>query len=299
MGQSINWAPTTTSLHQIHHDLSGRYGEWPHPRIQATPIREEQRRRARLDWSNRVRATYVSAMHAASLHHQLLTLGAPLDVLSGAAYVSQELTQHLTATTHLLRPLQSETALEVPHHASMTLNEAVSWEGVFEHYVEFFGFNIALSIPLYDALAAVSSDKAIAQLSDALSKSLGELQTYGTSALQWMHSTLPERLTAPVISQLPGLLANYERLCDGGPEVLDELAGKEIVVETRPGNLGTLQSDHCAAIFYDTLNTSIFPLLDGFGWQSSQAWQRHYEHSDTTTSSSAVIMALGLLDPAS
>ena len=294
MSTSINWAPTTTALHQLHRDLNGRYSTWPTPEVHAPPITDEQRRRARIQWANRVRATYASTARVASIHQQFLALGAPLDIISGASYISRELTRFLTVTTHLLRPLEPEMALTVDHRALLNSGQPTSWEKVFEQAVELFCFNLVLSQPIYEALSAVSSDTAIAELSAAIAESLGELHEYGKLALQWISTTLSARVTASTQARLPSLLAAYELLCDGSPDVLDELAGEEIVVETRPGNLGTLQSNHRAAIFYDTLNSSIFALLDDFGWQSSQAWQAHYRHTGLATSSPVAIMAVGL-----
>ena len=294
MSPTINWEPSTNSLRAIHSAITGNEGEWPRPNIETSPITDEQRRRARRTWSDRVRGSYITAEWAASLSRQLLTLGAPLDLLTGASYVTQELMHQLTVATHLLDPLQPVKTLSVPDDLFSQCSGSGTWESVFDRTMELFVFDLALSQPIYEGLGAVSSDPAISELCIAVAESLDELIHFGELSLQWMSQELPTRVTASSQARLPALLAAYESICEGTPDTLDELAGKEITVETRPGNLGTLQSDHLAAIFYDTLNRSIFPFLDSLGWRGLKAWQRHYRHADHLQRRGAVVAAIGV-----
>ncbi len=294
MGTSINWDRTTTTLHRFHRDLTGQDDNWPIPDITASPITDEQRRRARLTWSDRVRAAYVSASLAADLSHRLIVLGAPVELLSGTSYTAEELLRQLNVAIHLLRPLNPDSPLVIPDRLLDTGPEPTSWETALQKSVELFVFNLGLSQPIYEGIAAASSDPAMAELCFAVANSLDEITTFGTAAIQWMGTELPSRTTAPAQKKLPALLAAYEKLCEGSPEMLDTMAGEEITVRTRPGNLGTLQPEHLAAIFYDTLNTAIFPCLDELGWQGLNAWQRHYRQNSHPDQPDAVIAAVGL-----
>lgn len=294
MRTAINWDPSTPSLHEIHRQLTGRHNNWPEPQIYTAPITDEQRRRACRAWLSRARTTYVSVQWAASLSQQCLTLGAPLDILSGIGFTADELLNHLTVTLHLLEPLEPTRPVAAPTEFFRPAPDSPSWETIFQNAMELFVFNLNIAQPLYEGLAAVTSDPAMSELSTALAHSLDELTRFGQLALEWMSTEFSSQITASTKKRLPALLAAYETLCNGSPQQLDELAGTEITVETRPGNLGTLQPEHRAAIFYDTLNTAIFPALDNLGWPGLEAWQQHYRHRELPLSEQAVVAAVGL-----
>lgn len=290
---SINWAPTTASLTKMHQELTHHGQSWPAPRVDSPLVQGMDLDLARHQWASRCRATYVSAAQAASLLHQLYALGAPVDILSGMAYGADELTRHLTLTVHLSRHLTPATEISLDEEYIPPPPSQWDWKDTFTEMLEFFGFNLAISAPVLDAISAVTSDGAIAELAEAQADSMRELNRFGRQALLGLRNHLPPRTTAATQARLPGLLAAYEFLCHGTAQRLDELAGQEITVETESGNLGTLTPDHLAAIFYHTLDVSIFPLLDELGWQGMEAWHRHYRQQVDGDKKRSVICAVG------
>ena len=297
MGIPINWEPTTASLHDVHKHLTSPQGGWPQPQIDVPPITAEQRRRAQHQWTQRVRATYVSTGQASTILQQLIALGAPLEVLTGAAYTAEEMTLQLTINLHLLRPLDPPTSLSAPESLAPGGSHRPSWEDLFTQLLEFFAFNLTLSRPVYRALYAVSSDRAISELSGLLADNLGELTTFGELTLQWLHSTHLPNLTPSTAEKIPRLFASYESLFHGSPKMLDSLAGQEVTVQTRPGNLGTLSSRQLAAIFYDTLQSDIFPLLQKLGIDAGSDWRRRHRFRHPSAPRPFAATAVGLFFP--
>lgn len=295
MRTPIRWAPSSDALHTIYQSLVGEPQQWPSPAILEAPTTEEHRRRAADAWGRRVQANYLTAQWSASLTERLSRLGAPLDLLAGSAYAAEEWTRQLSIAVHLHQPLPTATPLSVPDQLFAERHFGpCRWESVFEQALELYGFNLTLSVPIYDAVAAVSSDPAVTDLCMAAVDSLRELHSFGELLLRWCREDLPARTTAHGQQRIPHLLANYEQLCEGSPAILDELAGHEITVETRPGNLGTLRPTHLAAIFYDSLHQSIFPLFESLGWSGLDAWQQHYRHVPEDRNAPAVIAAAGI-----
>ncbi len=292
MGIPIDWKPTTASLQHIHRQLTTGGEGWPEPDVDVPPITDEQRRRARDRWSERVRATYVSVGQANSLLQQFVALGAPVEVLTGAAYTTKELTLQLSANLHLLKSL-APPSLFAPQALAPRQVEEPRWQLVLEQAIELFTFNLSLSQPVYHALYAVSSDPAFSQLSGIVADNLSELTTFGDLTIQWLHES---RNSSPSLleTKTPRLLAAYESLLYGGPETLDDLAGQEITVETRPGNLGTLSAEQSAAIFYDTVQNTILPRLESLGVDPSEAWQRRHRDIDTASLPPAVVAGVGI-----
>ncbi len=293
---AINTKPTSDSLQNMHRDLSHRNHIWPSPRVDSPLVTEGELRRARDQWSHRACATYISTTRAASIFHQLTLLSAPLTALTGASYTVAEMTRHLSITLHIAAPLEVSENLRIQEQFFHPPQPPPTWEQLFDQVLQFFCFNLALSVPVYEAISAATSDKAIAELATAQAESLAELVGYGHALISWMGSDLPTRTTAATQARLPGLLAAFESLCGGSAEVLDQLAGTEISVETRSGNLGTLDDHHRAAIFYHALNNSIFPVLDDLGWQGFEAWRRHYRHGGSLEPRPIVVAGIGTHD---
>lgn len=294
MGIPINWQPTTASLRNIHDHLTTPEGGWPEPRVDVPPITDEQRRRARRRWSNRVRATYVSTGQATHLCQQLIARGAPLEVLTGAAYTTEELTLQLTTCVHLLQPLEPASTLTAPGQLAPHSPASPQWDNIFEQALEFFLFNLSLSGPVFRALYAVSSDAAISELSGVIADNIAELTTFGDHILEWLVSNQLSTLPASLDRKLPFLFSTYGSLFFATPETLDSLAGREITVETRPGNLGTLNSQQLAAIFYDTVQNTILPTLDDLGIDHQAAWTRRHRASEQQSRTPAVVAAVGI-----
>lgn len=289
MGIPIDWTSTTPSLHDIRRDLTGGDGRWPVPRPRASAVDDDERLRARADWGLRLCAAYATMADIARWHNNLVQLGAPMDVLVGAAYAVDEITHLVAVHAHILTPLEPTAPLAVPPAFVTPSRGLRDWKSCHATALEVFVFNLPISRAVYEAIAAITDDPAITELASALADGTRELVSFGQSVLDW----LAERSTDVVIS-LPDRLAIYESLCHGSPQRLDKMAGQEITIEPRPGNLGTLAPEMIAAIFYDTLGTSILPQLERLGWPSFDAWQRRHRRPGRSRPEPAAIAAVGI-----
>lgn len=282
-------------LEHLHRDLIGRQPRWPSPTVHSPLVCPAQFELARTQWEERTRATYASLTRATHFFDALLTIGAPLDILHGTSYILDELTRHLSICAHILDhfhesspPLTLDTRRLLrspsPQRASIIL---------FELGLDLFGFNLAISYSVYEALSAVTSDSAIAELCRIQSESIAEMVGFGQALLLWLHADLQPRESHRIQRKLPTYLDNYEVLSKGTPQLLDELAGEEIILEAQSGNLGSLNAHEHAAIFYHFLNANLFPAVEDFGWSGPDAWRRHYRE-DLQQITLPVIAAIGL-----
>jgi hypothetical protein len=281
MGIPVTWTPTTDPLHQIHRDLTDRRGGWP--RIDAVDHSSTRElMRARADWCLRVRANYATGAEAAHLLRSFYALGAPVDLLSGASYVAGESAYLLSANIHILAPLEPPAPLSIPRSFFNNPSSSSRHCAVMRRALQLFVFNIPVSRAIYEAISAISSNDGIASLSAAIAASLAELSEFGSAAVEWLASTMDAEELSTVRSHIPYLMRRYESLCHGNPARLDALAGDAIVIKSSPGNLGTLEPATIAAIYYDGLASTIFPLLSRLGWDGLELWQIRHQRSHNT-----------------
>lgn len=252
--------------------MSAPSDDWPAPRIDEPWISERERRRARRAWTRRCRASYATAGRAAGLLRGALQLGAPVDVLSGLGYTCDELVQHLATVFHLLSGFDSPS---IPPLADRTLGDREqSPSSTLGAAIDLFGFNLSVSAAVYRAISAVTTDPAIGDLTGALVRSLDELTAFGKRVVEWISSAIPAQDRNQILDRLPQYYAAYERLCAAGTDVLDRIAGLELTLEPRSDNLGTIDDEELAVIFYDTLESSIFSVISPLDADPAPRWHR-------------------------
>ncbi len=291
MTTHIDWNPAGDSLNRLYDELTDASDNWPTPKPDNAFSTDEQRRLARTHWCRRIGATYVTVARANALSQSLIALGAPVDIIAGASYASDELTHHLAMLVHLVRPLQPRCAPTISRSQLVQPAEVPSWSDVFARTVDLYLFNLQLSAPTYEAISAVSSDPAIRRLAAMLAASIESLVDFGSDTLDWMSDQLPPAAPEAMTAHLPERFSAYETLCCGNPELLDALAGEEFTLEMVPGNLGTLRANQIAVAFYDTLSTAILPKIEQLGCHAAEAWQRHY-HAGADCSPTAVVASV-------
>lgn len=292
MATRINWKTAGATLHQFYDELADATDNWPTPCPDGSVTASGNRRIAQKHWCERIRATYVTLARCNIWFQDLMALGAPLELLSGASFATEKLTRQLAMLAHLVRPFDPKTSPTVSEKTLDGDRGEPSWPEVFERSVELFVFNLSLSHPAYEAVAAVCAEPAISRLAAMLAAGTEKTARFGHAALRWMVRVLPEEIRRPTRCRLPRLMAAYESLCHGSPELLNALAGDEITIELIPGNLGTLRDEQLAVIFYDTLGSTILPLLDDLGCEGTEAWQRHYRLSPTERTAPALVAAI-------
>lgn len=252
---------------------------WPSPDLNAEVLDEERLRIATPQWVRRTEGTYFTLARAARFYEGLLAVGAPLELIEGMNYVNEELTRHLSITLHLTASLLSKRTLSLEDHPRSESVPLRAPDDLLSQGLELFGFTMGISVPIYEALGALSSDEAISELVGLQEESMAELTGFGSALLVWLATKCTPRELQNVQNRVSGLFSAYETLCHGSPEQLDELAGAEITVEEEPGNLGSLAPRQLAAIFYHSLSASIFPLLSELGWAPEKIWRRHYREA--------------------
>lgn len=293
MTTEINWKSAGASLHQLYDELTDADDDWPVPDPDAAASSDEQRRQAQTQWTRRLCATYISVARANELSRDLLTLGAPMEVLTGASYATDELTHHLAMLVHLVRPFSPRCAPTIARADLVASSDSPSWSDVFTRTIELYVINLGISSPVYEAVSAVSVDPAVREMAARLAASTDRLARFGRRTLEWMTDQLPPAATQATTASLPATLAGHESLCHGNPELLDALAGDEFTLETTAGNLGTLLPNQIAVIFYDTLGSAILPTLNHLGCDAASAWQQHYQLSGSSDDSDALVAAVG------
>lgn len=289
MGIPLRWAKSTDALQSMADDLQTPQGCWPAITLSDRgPAKDLMA--ARQAWAQRLRAHFLTSAQAAQLLQGLHALGAPLDIITGAAYVAEESTRLWAATTHVATPLRPPTPLTIDKTAfsAPPHGDALA---ILGQALNLLAFNLPISVAIYEALAAITDHDAIAAMCAAIAKSLGELAAYGAEALPWLVDEQGSALRRPLQAITTALMARHEHLCRGSTARLDALAGDAIVIEVTANNLGTLSDDTLAAIYYDRLATSVFPFLARLQWDGLQLWQQRHQASPPTTTPAIVAMA--------
>ena len=127
----------------------------------------------------------------------------------------------------------------------------------------------ALSVPSYEALVVVSTDRIVTETLQQIRKDEPLHATFGWEIVQALVRDVPA-----VRPSLQASLGNYLRgfeasMGDGIP--LSEIAGRSIEVAAAGPNLGTLTSEQTAFLYYATLESELLPRLHELGLNGTQA----------------------------
>ncbi len=288
MPLDFHWDPSCPPIATIHRHLCGAPEQWPMPgREELSPI---QRRRAHERWRARLRATYASVHQASAIHRTLLNHHLPLDIQSAQTYVLSELNRHLALQGHLIDSLGGPTHIEGPS----PLMPADRLPGLTYQLASLYGFNLALTLPLYEAIATVADHRAIREIANMLAESTEELLALGKLLLTWLHRhpCTDDAPLSPV--DLGDLMATHEACIGANPELLDRLAGTELALSQRRDNPGILTPLEEATIFYATLSDSIFPLFEHLGFAPLEHFHARRGDRQKGSQYPAIIAATGI-----
>ena len=288
MPLDFHWDPSCPPIATIHRHLCGAPEQWPAPkREDLSPM---QRRRASERWRSRLRATYASIHQASAIHRTLLNHHLPLDIQSAQTYVIAELNRHLALQGHLIDCLGGPTRIEPP--STLMLDDDLPC--LTYQLASLYGFNLALTLPLYRAIATIADYCAIAEIASMLADSTEELVALGKLLLSWVHRQSSNGASPLSPADLSDLLVAYEACIGAGPQVLDQLAGTEITLHQRQDNPGILTTLEEGTIFYATLSDSIFPLFDCLHFNPLERFHRRHTHRRRPHQYPAIIAALGI-----
>lgn len=94
---------------------------------------------------------------------------------------------------------------------------------------------------------------------------------FGWDALALLLPALDESGHARVQAAMTEALGGFEDTATGGHRI-EQLAGRELVLTRGAPNLGTLNAEEYAIIFYATLDQEVLPALESLGLDARRAW---------------------------
>lgn len=238
-------------------------------------------RSASEQWAGRAVASYYAMAQNSDLNQRLIAQGVPVEVLAGSLQSLEDSYRNMLHCARLSRSLalnlgEKEARRLNSEHFVLFRQESDPLVGLYLTALAHFGFSFTLSIPIFDALGTIVTDDAISDICLTIAASLEEDSEYGWGLLQWLNQRLKDSQHAKVRQALPEIMAVFERRCFGNPQMLDTLAGSEVIVEQQEQNLGTLTNTQHAAIFYHTMTESIFPKMQDLGIDAPALWRQHY-----------------------
>lgn len=296
MNHAINLSKTSDLLTRLHDEFMGDdyylYGP-----DESTVVQDAEIARAREQWAARASASYMTQGQTAALVHRLLSVGAPMDLSSGAVDTLHSLQRHAAWTGTLAQKLSNQGIMRFSP-ASFSINEAAqqtvaeTWFDIGLDVLNLYGFNLTLSLPVFDACSAIASDETISEIAEVMGDDLSRHIEFGWGVLQWLIPQLEDNALARFEEAVISMMVTYENLCFADVDVLNDLAGKEILVEGEESNMGTLSSTQLAAIFYHTVTEQLFPRLTALGLDAQEAWHRHYRLREVRAPRPSCMMAI-------
>ena len=277
---------TLAKIHvaQVHRD------PWPdYAAFQADRYPSELRRAAALQWAGRARAEHGSVHQFAALTHALAEARAPLHLLGALSRLITDEVRHaeMCAATALAiypegvpdeRRLFGWPSPKAPWRDAPRPSDGdgaiLQWTAEAVLVANCIGE--ALSRPMLDALALVSTDPLAEGVCRQILRDEHLHATFGWETLGWLMPQLDDQGRAAVQQRLTRSLRGFERSTTCGISIA-EVAESTITIERtsdpeREPNLGTLSDMQYAMIFYATLETDIFPRLRDLGLDPDAAW---------------------------
>lgn len=277
---------TLAKIHaaQVHRD------PWPDfAAFEVERYPRELRRAAALQWAGRARAEHGSVHQFAALTHAFAEARAPLHLLGALSRLITDEVRHaeMCAATALAmypeglpdeRRLFAWPAPKAPWRDAPRPSEGegaiLQWAAEAVLVANCIGE--ALSRPMLDALALVSTDPLAEGVCRQILRDEHLHATFGWETLGWLMPKLDQDGKAAVQQRLTRSLRGFERSTTCGISIAD-VAESTITIERAPDperepNLGTLSDMQYAMIFYATLETDIFPRLRELGLDPEAAW---------------------------
>ena len=231
--------------------------------------------RARRDWAARATAEYYSTSQFGQLLHRLCRVGAPLEMIGASTRLATDECRHAELCARLADELGGRQGYDVgSEEISLYDDLDDEWLAIYLTILQVCGFGETISVPVLQAMCVVANDPIAERVSEIIAADEGYHMNFGWEALEWLTPRLDDDQRQEVRESLPRLFAGFERVCSGGADAVEDLAGQEVVIEedTEP-NLGSLSRAQYGAIFYDCLENEIFPRLENLGFDPMAAWK--------------------------
>lgn len=277
-------APTLDRLTRIHQGQVHR-DPWPDfASFDPSAYPSAQRRHAAIQWAGRARAEHGSIQQFSGLAHALATARIELELLGCLGRLITDEVRHaqLCAAMALVVypegrvddahifgwPTPREPWVPAPGRGSDD-EQALAWAA--SAILTACCLGETLSRPMLDALVVVSTDPVAEAVSAQIRRDEHLHATFGWDALAHLLPRLSASSRAALQARLAADLAGFERsVCQG--ITIEQVAGRELVIERGEPNLGVLSDEQYAMIFFATLEAEIFPQLRELGLDPERAW---------------------------
>ena len=280
-GFAINRESTTEIIGRFHRTLMDRRDiDWEG--LDPDNYDEQTREQARREWASRAVAEYYSTSQFSQLSHRLCALGAPVELIGASTRLSTDECRHAELCAMVADRLGGRQGYDVGDEQLSMFDDADDlWLAVYQSILQLCCFGETISVPILEAMHVVSNDPVIEEVAGIIAADEGYHMNFGWEALEWMTPKLDDEQRRAVRESLPRLVGSFEQVCRGGPEVLQQLAGEDLVVEEDDEpNLGTLTDLQYAGIFYHCIEEDVLPRLQALGFDSRAIWEERLVHAD-------------------
>lgn len=273
----IQLSHTTETLERFHRTLMDRRQTIPWDDFDRTKYDPELVEYARHQWAGRAVAEYQSTAQFAQLLHRLTIAGAPINIIGAATRLATDECRHAEYCARMADALGGREDHQVDGGLSLFEDEEDIWMAIYRSVLNVCCFGETLSIPMLESIHMVATDELPQTVARIISSDEEYHARFGWDVLSWLTPEMSDTQLEWIQARLPYLMSHFEKVCAASPEVLERLAGQEVDVfegsEDEP-NLGTLTDEQYAAIFYHTLEHTIFPGLTELGFDAIAAWQQ-------------------------
>ena len=278
-GFVIDLGETTEVMGLFHRALMDRRHPIPWEEFDREAYEPALLEEARRQWAQRSVAEYQSTAQFAQLLHRLTLIGAPVEMIGAATRLATDECRHAELCARFADCMGGHDDVRV--RGGLSLYEPRDGgDGGGELFLACYQtiltvccFGETLSVPILRALYTVATDPVAERCASLIAGDEEYHERFGWEALAVMTGSLSEAQRQVVTGGLPGLMGHFERVCFGDPERVEALVDQELVLE--PGeapNLGTLQAEEYAFIFYATMESTILPRLAELGYPAQAAW---------------------------
>ncbi len=278
-------APTTERLRRIHHRQIERE-RWP----DFTAFERERypldlRREAARHWGLRSVAEHGSILQFSAVTHALSQARVGLELLGALARLITDEVRHAELCARMALACDPEGPEASPGAFAWPL-PASPWEDApsteeREALLAWAARAIlvacclgeTLSRPMYDALVVVCRDPVAAQVLRQIQRDEHLHAAFGWDALALLWPALGEGGRAGLQDCLRRAFGGFEVTTACGHRI-EDIAGRTITVERGEGpNLGVLDGEQYAMIFFATVEQELFPALLSIGLDPARAWR--------------------------
>lgn len=280
-GFAINLESTTEILERFHRKLMNRR-ELDWESLRGEDYQEGVRAQARREWSYRAVAEYYSTSQFGQLTHRLCLIGAPVELIGASTRLAMDECRHAELCARVADRLGGRQGYNVGEESLAVYNEMEDqFLATYLSILQLCCFGETLSVPVLRAMGVVTNHEVIEKICEIIGTDEGYHMNFGWEALTWMTPRLTEEQFHQARIRLPLMAAGFERVFRGGPEILEELAGRDLEIEEdEKPNLGSLNEWQYAGLFYFCMETEILPRLDALGFDAGLIWAERLSVSD-------------------